>query len=182
MNLSNIDKILAFREAGNVRRAHTIPYAGEYNIAMHCYNALNILFVLYPRDPSINLIKAIQWHDTPERWTGDIPSPAKSANPMLRSFLGTLEEDIFKKLGIEKFFKSLTKDETQWLNAVDLLELFFWVRDQINLGNRAVTEMHSKIMEMFKVRLVTTPVIILQVLETYTWHRLPECDEFLKGV
>ena len=32
------EKIRALRESGKVRRAHVIPYNGEYNVGEHCFH------------------------------------------------------------------------------------------------------------------------------------------------
>lgn len=129
-----IDRIRAFREAGNVRRSHTIPYHGEYTNGKHCYDALSLLLVAHP-DPSTNLIKAVLWHDTAERWLGDLPHPAKKAFPMLGEEYAIAEEAILGQLGIP----SITNEELVWLKAVDALEFWLWAKDQEAIGNSHVT-------------------------------------------
>lgn len=185
MTLSSIEKILAFREAGQVRRAHTVTYLGEYNIAMHCYNALSLLLVLYPnnsdRFPSLNLIRAVLWHDTPERWTGDVPSPAKWMSPQLKDILSDVEVGIFKAIGIKEYFTALTQEEQGWLLGVDLLELFLWTEDQYQLGNSPIINMQKKIQIKFA-ELETNnqiPKEIGDFRKRFQWKRLPELDELL---
>ncbi len=180
-----LDKILVFREAGAVRRSHTFPYIGEYNIAMHCYNCVSMLFVLYDVYPTPpHLIKAMLWHDTPERWSGDVPSPAKMSSPLLKKFLDDLEERVLRKIGIWACFETLTENEKQWLNGIDLLELLFWTQDQILLGNKNALDMRAKIFKIFLDTKVPHkfPEPIMNMVDTYIvkWRRLPECDEFLK--
>ena len=175
----DLEKIFAFREAGVVRRAHTIPYIGEYNVAMHCYNALSMLLVLNPQASS-SLIKAVLWHDTPERWTGDVPSPAKWQSETLKECLKDLEKKILERLEINEFFDNLTEEETQWLHGVDLLELYFWAEDQIHMGNQIAYDMKGRVLEAFSAREV--PQDVIWVLESYKWERLPELDEFMEGI
>lgn len=181
MNLNN--KVLALREGGLTRRAHTVPYNGEYNVAMHSFNAVNLLFMLWDgtEQPSINLIKAVLWHDIPERWTGDVPSPAKGCSKYLKGYLDELEERILIQLDLKQPFSRLIPEEWKWLHAVDLLELYLWTEDQINWGNPMMAGMRDKIIDMFNKRKEITPPSIIGFLENFTWTRLPECDELLEG-
>lgn len=130
-------QVLATREAGAVRRCHIIPHHGQYNIAQHSYGALSLLLLLHP-GPSLALIKAVQWHDVGERWLGDMPAPAKYSNPELGRVYEEAEQAILETLELAQV---LTEEETQWLKAVDTLDLWLWCWEEHRLGNKRVQQM-----------------------------------------
>ena len=132
-----LTRLAATREAGTVRRCHIVPHHGQYNIAQHSYGAVSLLLLLHP-NPSLTLIKAVQWHDVAERWLGDIPAPAKWTHAELGEAYERAEEELLKCLGL---FGELTDLEVAWLKAVDTLELWLWCREEEALGNAAVTPM-----------------------------------------
>lgn len=136
-SLAVMTRIAATREAGTVRRCHIVPHHGQYNIAQHSYGAVSLLLLLHPH-PSLNLIKAVQWHDVAERWLGDVPAPAKWTHTELGEAYERAEEELLKRLGL---FGELTDLEVAWLKAVDTLELWLWCREEEALGNEAVTAM-----------------------------------------
>jgi hypothetical protein len=118
-------QVQATREGGRVQRCHVVDHKGLYDVAQHTYGALNLLLLLHP-EPSLQLIKAVQWHDVAERWTGDVPATAKWMNPRLREALKLLEEPLMKRFGLHQ---DLTLQEKEWLAAVDILELWLWSRE-----------------------------------------------------
>lgn len=137
MNDTTLLKVAATREGGAVRRCHAIPHHGLYNIAQHSYGAVSLLLLLHP-EPSLNLIKALQWHDVGERWLGDMPGPAKTVNERLGEVYEQVEARMLFQLGLAP---ALTEEEAHWLKAMDVLELWLWCREEEALGNRNVTRM-----------------------------------------
>lgn len=176
MNLS--DRILALREGGQTVRAHIIPYVGTYNVAMHSYNAANMLLLLCPKNIlSMELVKAVLWHDVAERWTGDTPATAKWASPILKATLDRLEAKINNKLGITVL---LTTQQEDWLRAVDLLELYVWTQEQLFMGNRNVEDMATRIKDIFQDNWDKTPVQVREFMEEFEFHRTVECNELIR--
>lgn len=170
--MDNNKKFLAIREGGQTQRCHTMQYIHPYNVAIHSYNALSLLLVLHP-NPSVNLIKAVLWHDVPERWTGDVPSPAKWASTNLKEALDLLEQKILIALDISDAFQQLTKEELQWLTAVDLLELWVWGKEQFQLGN---TDMQTMLMKVWYKVLDCGVQEGIDFMNNFEWQR---CDEIL---
>jgi hypothetical protein len=119
------DQIEATREGGAVERCHVVRHSALYDNAQHTYGALNLLLLLHP-EPSLRLIKAVQWHDVPERWTGDVPATAKWMCPVLREALALIEEPIMRRFGLHQ---ELTEEDKAWLLGVDVLELWLWCRE-----------------------------------------------------
>lgn len=178
--MNNVERILAVREGGQTIRAHIMPYVGTYNVAIHSFNALNLLLQLYPGgEPPLRLIKAVQWHDVAERWTGDVPKTAKMASKELKMLLGSLEIKINLKLGIQIL---LTDEEEDWLHAVDLLELFIWSKEQLYMGNNQVKDMSERILEIFDDMGNDVPEPIMLILDGFEFKRTVECHELLNDI
>lgn len=133
----NLVRVLATREGGVVRRCHAVPHNTLYNVAQHSFGAVSLLLLLHP-NPSVALIKAVQWHDVAERWLGDMPSPGKGHDPDLAEHYERVEAGLLERLGLAQ---DLTEDEQEWLKAVDTLELWLWCREEEALGNRNVARM-----------------------------------------
>ncbi len=159
----------ALREASFVTRCHTMPHHGSYPNGLHCHNMLNLLLILWPGDPPMNLIRAIQFHDVPERWTGDMPAPVKRN----MKGLAELESHVFSVLGIGY---SLSEFEQQWLKALDKVELLLWCKDQAAMGNTLVTQMIMKLAVWFgeKEKLDEIPEPVLQFTTEHVWSRLDD--------
>lgn len=177
--MNQIERIMAIREGGQTQRCHTFPHSSLYNVAVHSYNAASLLLLLMPIPPSLNLIKAVLWHDVAERWTGDIPSPAKWASPELKQLLDNLEQRIFEKLELITIFKELTTEELNWLTSVDLLELYIWAREQEMFGNPAAAYMQDRINNLFMDKKDKIPLEVQQFKADFYWVRSTECHEFL---
>lgn len=142
---SNLERVKFAREAGAVRRCHTQMIVGSYDVAQHVFGMISLLRVLHP-EPSVQLIWACHSHDVPERWTGDIPRPAKWAGVVDRDKLAEVELGILRDTGFEY---NLTQDEESWLLGLDILELYLWTLDQLSLGNRNAQKMRDRIDRWF---------------------------------
>lgn len=173
------ERIIALREGGQTMRCHTMRYVGHYDVAVHSYNALTLLLALYPGDPSVNLIKAVQWHDVPERWTGDVPTPAKMADHVFSAFLKGLEAKVLNKLGLKEIFLGLTGIELEWLNAVDILELYMWVMEQQAMGNLTTIPMQKQIHKIMEDKKRSIPKEAWEFYESFIWSRSVECHELI---
>jgi hypothetical protein len=147
MNDTTWIKVAATREGGMVRRCHAIPHHGLYNIAQHSFGAVSLLLLLHP-NPSLNLIKALQWHDVAERWLGDMPGPAKTVNGDLGEVYERVESRVLFQLGLSP---DLQPEEQHWLKAMDVLELWLWCREEEALGNRNVSRMRLSCEEIMRV-------------------------------
>jgi 5'-deoxynucleotidase YfbR-like HD superfamily hydrolase len=128
-----LDRIKALLESGDVERLHTVPHHRPYTVAQHCWRAAVLLDTLYPA-ASTALRRAVLFHDSAERWTGDMPATAKWwIAPEAGRAVGRAEDKIKQQLDLEF---GLTVMERNWLKAVDLLELYLYCLDERNLGNQ----------------------------------------------
>lgn len=166
---SIITRIRAAREGGHVERCHTVPHLGSYSVGKHSFDAVSLLLLLHPEPgPSVNLIKGVLWHDVGERWVGDSPSPAKWFNPAFGEAYEAAEKEALLRSG---FYIELTPRETDWLKAVDRLELLLWALDQVAIGNKNVTGMIENLHDYFSRERNSIPTPVLQVIASYFWKR-----------
>ena len=149
------ERIRFLREAAVVARHSTFgcPDPAQ-TVGLHSHNALNLLLVLHP-EPSLNLIKAVQWHDAPERYTGDIAAPAKWASPMLVEAVDRLENQIHDYFGTNI---ELTPDEALWLITVDRLDLLLMAQGRIALGDHRFMQMQVEAAAWFAGHKIPTQV------------------------
>lgn len=163
-------RVLAAREAGNVRRCHVVPYHGDYTVGKHSYDALSLLLILNP-EPSFNLVKAVLWHDGGERWVGDMPAPAKWYDRELGKAYERAEERASK---LWQLHVSLTPDEDSWLRAVDRIELWLWCIEQQQLGNNHIHLFIEHLERWFNENEDQMPKACVEFVKNFEWERLPE--------
>lgn len=166
----NAENIRALREAGQVKRGHTVPYIGHYDIAQHTWQAVMLLYCLHP-NPSPNLIKAVMFHDVGERYVGDLPAPVKWASAKLADIHGELELRAVKALGVDI---ELTDDEVAWAKAVDALEFYLWCEDQAAFGNRHIYRARERIQSWFVRYQSSIPPEVSSFVNTFDWDRSHE--------
>jgi 5'-deoxynucleotidase YfbR-like HD superfamily hydrolase len=145
--LENDTQIFLYRQAGNVERCHTVLHHGSYSIANHSWQAVMLLFALYPGTPSQNLVLAVLGHDLAEQPLGDIPSPAKHKYPELAKLFGEIEARVMTTHFpvVSRALTALTPEENAWLKGVDRLELWMWAVEQHASGNTHVSHLRERV-------------------------------------
>jgi len=172
-------KIKFMREAGAVRRCHTMPVIGEYNVGIHVYNMLSMLRILWTSAPN-SLIWAILEHDAPERLTGDIPAPVKWFGIIDREILDKIEQSIMLDTLEYDYIGELSKNEQAWFHSLDIFELALFCRDQIMLGNRNFEVMLERIHKYVTNNSAKLEPIVLDVYWEslkYDWSMLPDLGD-----
>lgn len=162
----NHELITILREAGKIERCHTIPHHGTYTTGQHCHDMLSLLFALHP-EPSMDLVRAIQTHDVGERWIGDIPGPAKYTNHKMSETADEAEFDCRYSIGV---ISTLTRQESEWLKALDKIELWLWAKDQVALGNKNVDEVLT-LVEGYILGCDWIPEPCMVFVRDYKWER-----------
>lgn len=157
------ERIRFLREAGVISRQHTFgcPDPGQ-TVGLHSWNALNFLLVLHP-EPSLDLIKAVQWHDAHERYTGDLPAPSRWANEKLREGLAELEAKVNAYFGTAV---ELDERDRLWLVCVDLLDLLFMAQERCRCGDFRFMQVVVDASKWFASHRI--PTQIARFLEMYT--------------
>lgn len=171
--LKTIHKIRAVLEGGKTERTHTTPHHGSYSVAEHSWGVVTLLAILHP-NPSRDLILAGLWHDVHERWTGDIPAPAKWC-------LGKVVVDELKRFenAIESSLEinfDLSTEDLKWLKVCDMLEFWLWSVDQIALGNQNANEGRKNAVYWFNTHSDDVPDIVQDFMVHYKWLRTSDKD------
>ena len=122
------------RTAAYVRRMHIHRIVGEYASHEHVCNMTNMYLVLC-QEPTVRMVKIIQWHDAGEAGPGDIPSPSKPCFG-LGDVINKVERCVRENFGVN--VEDVTEDEHRWLKCLDALEFYLFVQDQLNMGNQFV--------------------------------------------
>lgn len=133
------------RAAGNVTRYHTFKHIGQQTDAEHSAHALTLLLLFNPT-ASVNLIKAVLWHDYGELVAGDVPAPVLRRWPEYRQLYNQVEAGAFQEHFPTAWsaISQLTAEEYHWLKAVDVLELLIWCNEQVMLGNSRADAIRRK--------------------------------------
>ncbi len=131
------ERLRAQREGGQVTRCHTTPHHRHYDNAQHSFNMLLLLFELHP-NPSMQMVRAVMYHDLAERYTGDLPSTVRHYRPEVKEEMVMLAKLIDDQMGTS-YHWYLTNDDEIWLKALDDLEFYLWCCDQSALGNFAIS-------------------------------------------
>lgn len=124
--------LYTLRDAGAVKRYHTVRTIGQQTVAEHTFNMLHIVLELEP-EASLNLIKAVMNHDMAEVITGDIPATFKWRFPVANDALAVTEKVIEEEFGLTA---DITDYEKLVLKYADLLELTMYCCEQLDMGNR----------------------------------------------
>lgn len=136
-----MSRLTTIRQAGRVKRFHTIECLREQTIADHSWNVAQILLHLDP-EVSRELLRAALNHDIPEYFTGDIPAPMKWDYPLMVKEIEKAERSIELLLGTSLL---LSEKEKALLNFADSMDLMLWCVDELELGNKAVFPMYCRV-------------------------------------
>jgi hypothetical protein len=152
------ERIEFLRHAGWVSRMHGRKTIGEYSSNDHVCNMTNMYLVLCP-EPTIRMIKILQWHDTGELGAGDTPHYAK---PLfgLRDALHKVEELVRNNFDVN--MDPLSQEEAMWLMGLDLLEFYLFAQDQAYMGNNFIAQdlnrTEAALMKMCSGKMLPLPV------------------------
>jgi len=143
MNITT--QVLRAREGGAVKRVHTIPWIGEYNVAQHTFGMLVLLDLLYDEHkihdddwPYIQLTQHILWHDVAERWTGDAPGGLRYFDEDIRKNFKLAEKEVIEKFNFPLKELPDWNSDKAWVRSLDQLEFWLACHDQRALGNKNV--------------------------------------------
>lgn len=164
-------EILSLRSSGLVSRWHTVPTLHRQNVAEHSGQAVSLLLMLHP-SPSLSLIKAMLWHDTSERYCGDVPAPVRRMNKTFSDMYEHVEE-LFMESDhpvAHKATQELTQSEREWLRAIDVLELILYCQDEVMLGNGRFGVICARA-EGYLKNSHSTPVEVLNFLDWFHTNR-----------
>lgn len=164
-------EILSLRASGLVSRWHTVPTLHRQNVAEHSGQAVSLLLMLHPK-PSLNLIKAMMWHDSAERHCGDVPAPVRKENQALSKEYELSEIGFTHEHHPTAYYAqaNLTVEERAWLKAIDVLELILYCQDEVTLGNGRFGAICARA-EGYLKNSHSTPVEVLNFLDWFNTNR-----------
>lgn len=142
--------VLKATRAGNsVTRWHTRRMHKYETVGEHTANVLAIVFALCGSvSPSPELIGATLLHDTAEQWTGDVPATAKWAMPVLKTHLDELEVRMMTENMLH--MPKINDEEKLILKWADMLDLCYTCLGELEMGNRAISEVFDRGVEYLK--------------------------------
>ena len=126
----------ALRNAGHIKRLHTVQTVGAHTLQRHVYGAQVLALVLLDGRPRANrgaVLETLLLHDAPEVYTGDCPAPVKRKSPLLNAAYRALEADWYQEYDIR--MPVLTKLEEDIVKACDYLDLGWACVEERRLGN-----------------------------------------------
>lgn len=129
------------RLAAYVKRMHVHRIHGDYTSHEHVNNMLNMYLILNP-NPTMEGVKAIQWHDAGEQGPGDIPSPAKPCFG-LGHVINKVERCVRENFGLE--VENLSAEDILWMKGLDVVEFYLFCQDQMNMGNNFIVPKAVKV-------------------------------------
>lgn len=126
-----LEQACLMRDAGAVKRFHTVRMLRSQPVAEHSFNMLLLLQQVWPTAPA-RLLRAVIHHDLPELVTGDVPAPTKRNIPSLSIILEEAERGAGP---LYRDDEDLTTYEQAVLKWVDYMELALWCMEEMNMGN-----------------------------------------------
>lgn len=169
---SELHRVLLAIEGGRVERCHCFPTNSRPTVGQHTFGAVSMLLILCP-DPTINMIKALQFHDMGERFLGDLPSPAKKKCPELKEVYEKEEGSILIKYGM---LPILDDREKSWVHAMDLMEFLMFIKHELNLGNSYAQQRFNRICAYIEKTEMPLPVVDFYV-NNLRLHQTVELDD-----
>lgn len=149
-----VEKVLAARRAGRVRRFHTTRTVCSENVAEHTFNMLNLAMILCCGNISHDLMKAILLHDQGEYVVGDIPSPVKkSAMSIDQAFLLEKMEAAAINFIHQQGMPELTEWEHKLLKLMDNLDGYIKAAEEIKLGNTELSPVYEVYRQYLQIQL-----------------------------
>jgi len=129
-----MDVTKSLRFAGLVKRYHTWPVLREQTVAEHTWHVLRIYDKLFGL-PSVDVVRAVMYHDVGEVRTGDAPFPVKRDNPDLKAAYDRVEAEHRFALLADDPESRLSADEIRHLKICDLVEMWEFGMEEVLKGN-----------------------------------------------
>ena len=137
-------------EGGDILRYHTAPKVGRgQTVGQHTWRGLVLLDMIWPSAP-MQVWRYFLYHDVPELFTGDIPSPLKWANEDFLRIITQIEENVCDKMGFPTK-SDLSLDEQLVVEMIDVLELMLYckpLKDTIRKANQIYQTGHDKVWKL----------------------------------
>ena len=144
----NVDALRNRLRAGQTQRYHTnaAEMLKTQDVAQHVYGVMWLVTSIMFSRPSAALLLAALAHDAGERWTGDVPSPAKRRIPGVKE---AFDEAEVEELAIHCDFRApaLSEVESAVLDLADALDGAFFCSKESEMGNRRIHKTFANFIE-----------------------------------
>ena len=144
------DWLIKVRASSHIERFHNTVTHKNYSVGFHTYNAMTIAYYLLCMNgvderEGFHLLVYTMMHDAHESYTGDIPANFKWNHPDIMHKLEAIEEDWEKVHLPDNFVHAKSKvftnrTLTHIFKQADILELGFFIKDEIDMGNKRLEE------------------------------------------
>lgn len=136
------------RALKNVNRLSGLKLIQKYSVAEHCYYT-GILFEYFADKENIHiprgLLDFVYRHDMLESLTGDLLRPVKNISETSELAWKSIEYDVAEFFNIKKYTDSwinndlhiFEKELVQLFKACDVLELFWFIKEEKDMGNNS---------------------------------------------
>jgi 5'-deoxynucleotidase YfbR-like HD superfamily hydrolase len=160
------DITMNLRFAGLVKRYHTWPVLREQTVAEHTWHVLRIYDKLFGL-PSVEVVRAIMYHDVGEVRTGDAPFPAKRDNPDLKKAYDRVEsEHRLKLLGADPEL-AVSENDLRKLKICDLVEMWEFGMEEYLKGNNLAIPIIDRT-KQFALGLCDSPLEDMNLIRHFT--------------
>jgi len=167
-----VKQVLRAREGTHVQRCHCCPHFDSYTVGQHVADMFVLLDALHP-DPSPQLMRAVLHHDLHERFLGDIPGCVTAEYPFFKATVKHVESMLRDELQSSGAMQ-LDLEDSQWLWAVDKIELLLWCEDQEAHGNRHSYRIKEHVLKLIHDRWPQIPVACQVFIDEFRWDRVKE--------
>ena len=133
-----LDEVL---EAGRVMRYHAAPIDKKQSVGEHSWGVAVCILELWPHCSKDLLIHAVM-HDVAEVHTGDVPSPVKQANKVVKQTFDDLEDDALEILEVD--LPDLNGCDRRRLKIADCLEGMKYCERRILAGDNAAIPVRDR--------------------------------------
>lgn len=138
--LQNDVSIDWMRQVATIRRCHSSTVIGDYPIAIHCFNMINMYLILCPK-PKVETIRELTMHDAGELITGDIYHWSKRMHGLGEA--AKQVEDHARDAARVALY-DLYPEDFMWISSLDLLEFYLFADDQLYIGNKHFLKDHQR--------------------------------------
>jgi hypothetical protein len=135
--MKNALRLQAAYVGGNTKRWHAEDIIGEQRVSAHTWG-MTAIYLILCTEPSVDVLRALVFHDAPEPFSGDIPWFARKAHKGAASADAEISERWFAAVGTggNPAPHYWTNEEYWWIKTLDAAEAYFFSKMQIAMGNR----------------------------------------------
>lgn len=138
--MNNALRLQATQIGGYTRRWHAEDTIGDGQTVGHHTWGMLAIYLLLCREPDLDVVRLITFHDAPEPFSGDIPWFARKACPAAAEADAEISRRWFAAVTPGGDPGIFAPQEIWWLKMLDAAEAYFYAKRQVAMGNRLMEE------------------------------------------